>query len=68
MTFTPTDTANYTNATAGVTITVDQGDAGHHLADAGDIVYGDGARRDAAERDDGARAGHLRLHAAAGRC
>ena len=51
VTFTPTDAANYTTATATVTITVSQGDAGDHLADAGGDHLRDGAECDAAERD-----------------
>ena len=40
MTFTPTDAANYTTATATVAITVLQGDAAITWATPADIVYG----------------------------
>ena len=62
VTFTPTDTATYTTAAANVTITVHEGDADDHLADAGGHHLRHGAGRDAAECD-GQRAGHVRLHA-----
>ena len=52
MTFTPTDGANYTTATRSVAINVIEGDAGHHLGDAGGHRLRHGAERDAAERDD----------------
>ena len=51
VTFTPTDAANYTRATATVAITVHEGDAGDHLGDAGGDRLRHGAERDAAERD-----------------
>ena len=51
VTFTPTDAANYNGATANVTMTVDQGDAGDHLGEPGRHRLRHGARRDAAERD-----------------
>ena len=51
VTFTPTDTANYTTATATVDDHGDEGDAGDHLADAGGDHLRHGAERDAAERD-----------------
>ena len=62
VTFTPTDAANYTTATATVAITVIEGDAGDHLGDAGGDHLRHGAERDAVERD-GERAGDVRLHA-----
>ena len=51
VTFTPTNTADYNDATATVAITVSQGDAGDHLADAGGDHLRHGAQCDAAERD-----------------
>ena len=63
VTFTPTDAANYTTATQDGAINVAEGDAGHHLADAGGHRLRHGAERDAAERDGRRVAGTLRLHA-----
>ena len=65
VTFTPTDTANYTTATASVSITVAEGDAGDHVGDPGRHHLRHGAERDAAECDR-QRAGHVRLHAGGG--
>ena len=65
VTFTPTDAANYTTATQAVAINVAQGDAGHHLGDAGRHRLRHRAERDPAERDDD-RARHVRLHAGGG--
>ena len=62
VTFTPTDAANYTTATKAVAINVLKATPVITWATPADIVYGDRAERDAAERDDdGAR--HVRLHA-----
>ena len=62
MTFTPTDAANYTTATATVDDQRAEGDADDHAGRIpADITYGTRAERDAAERDR-QRAGHLRLH------
>ena len=63
VTFTPTDTANYTTATATVDDHGDEGDADDHVADAGGDHLRDGAECDAAERDGRRGAGHVRLHA-----
>ena len=64
VTFTPTDTANYTAATATVDDHRAEGDAGDHLADAGGDHLRHRAQRDAAERDrPGGRRGHVRLYA-----
>ena len=63
VTFTPTDTANYTTATATVADHRGEGDAGDHLADAGGDHLRHGAECDAAERDEPQRGRHVRLHA-----
>ena len=62
VTFTPTDTANYTSATTSGRDHGHEGDADDHVARAGRSRLRHGAQRDAAERD-GERAGHVRLHA-----
>ena len=60
VTFTPTDTADYTTATATATIDGDAGDACDHLGQSGEHRVWHGAVRDAARRH-GERAGDLRL-------
>ena len=65
MTFTPTDTTDYTTATATVTHRRDAGDADDHLGEPGEHHLRHGADRDAARRD-GERAGDLRLLAGGG--
>jgi hypothetical protein len=62
VTFTPTDAANYTGATATTTITVLKASTHDQLVGAGGHHLRHGAERDAAERDR-ERAGQLRLHA-----
>ena len=62
VTFTPTDTTNYTTATTTVADHGHEGDAGDHLADAGRHRLRHDAVRDSAERDD-ERAWDFCLHA-----
>ena len=63
VTFTPTDAANYTAGDDDGHDRRRQGDAGDHLADARRHHLRHGAQRDAAERDEPAVRGHLRLYA-----
>ena len=65
VTFTPTDAANYTDATATVAINVLKATPTITWATPGRHHLRHGAERDAAERD-GERAGHVRLHAGRG--
>ena len=65
VTFTPTDTANYTGATKTTTITVLKATSTITWHDAGGSDLWHGAERDTAECH-GERAGHLRLHPPAG--
>ena len=67
-TFTPTDAANYTTATATVVDHGEQGDADDHLGDPGRDRLRHGAGRDAAERDDDASPGTFAYTPAGGTC
>jgi hypothetical protein len=60
--FTPTDTANYTNASKDVTIQRAEGHAGDHLGQSGRHHLPDAAERHAAQCHGGCRR-RLRLHA-----
>ena len=65
MTFTPTDTTDYTTTTATATINVAQGDAHDQLVQPGEHRLRDGTGKHAARRD-GKRAGDIRLRAGLG--